>query len=186
MTETLLPSGTSTWSIDSTHSVAQFSARHMMITWVKGRFRALSGVITVDGDAVANSSVAVEIDVTSIDTGVQQRDDHLRSPDFLDADRFPAMTFRSTSVKGAPSQPGDSFQVEGELTICGATRPVTLDCSYEGAGQDPWGGERISFSAITMIDRRDFGLTWNQPLDMGGILVGNDLQITLDVQAVKD
>jgi polyisoprenoid-binding protein YceI len=186
MTETLLPAGTSTWSIDSTHSVAQFSARHMMITWVKGRFRALAGVIRVDGDAVENSSVEVEIDVTSIDTGVQQRDDHLRSPDFLDVETFPIMTFRSTSVRGTPSTPGDSFQVEGELTICGATRPVTLDCSYEGAGQDPWGGERISFSAITMIDRRDFGLTWNQPLDMGGILVGNDLQITLDVQAVKD
>lgn len=185
MTDRLLTAGISTWSVDATHSVAQFSARHMMITWVKGRFGALNGDITVDGDAVENSSVSVEIDVESIDTGVKQRDDHLRSPDFLDVETHPVMRFRSTAVKGAPSSPGDSFQVEGELTIRGTTRAVTLDCAYEGSAPDPWGGERISFTAITMIDRRDFGLTWNQPLDMGGVLVGNDLQITLDVQAVK-
>lgn len=184
-TEALLPRGTSIWSIDSSHTVAQFSARHMMITWVKGRFLTLSGTIHVDGAAVENSSVEVEVDVASIDTGVKQRDDHLRSGDFLDVERFPTMTFRSTAVKGSPSVPGDSFQVEGDLTICGTTRPVTLDCSYEGAGPDPWGGERISFSAITMIDRRDFGMVWNQPLEMGGVLVGHDLRITLDVQAVR-
>lgn len=185
MTEALIPPGTSTWTIDASHSVAQFSARHMMITWVKGRFLSLEGTIQVDGSAVENSSVEVVIDVGSIDTGVQQRDDHLRSPDFLDVERFPTMTFRSTAVRGSPARPGDAFQVEGELTISGTTRQVTLDCSYEGTGPDPWGGERISFSAITMIDRRDFGLVWNQPLDMGGVLVGNDLRITLDVQAVR-
>lgn len=185
MSDSPLPGGTSTWAIDATHSLAQFSARHMMITWVKGRFGGLSGTILVDGDSVERSSVSVEIDVASIDTGVKQRDDHLRSADFLDVETFPAMTFRSTAVKGAPSAPGDSFQVEGELTILGTTRPVTLDCSYEGSGLDPWGGERISFTGITMIDRRNFGLTWNQPLDMGGVLVGNDLQITLDIQAVR-
>jgi len=185
MSNNTLPGGTTTWSIDPTHTLVQFSARHMMITSVKGRFGTLTGEITVNGDSPENSAVTAEIDAASLDTGVQQRDDHLRSPDFLDVEKHPALTFRSTRLEGAPSRPGDTFRLVGELTIRGTTREVVLDATYEGSGQDPWGGIRSSFSASTTVDRRDFGLTWNQALETGGILVGNDVRITLDVQAVK-
>lgn len=185
MSNETLPGGTTTWSIDPSHTLVQFSARHMMITSVKGRFGTLTGEITVDGDAPGNSSATAEIDVASLDTGVQQRDDHLRSADFLDVEQHPTLTFRTTRIEGSPTRPGDAFRVVGELTIRGTTREITLDAIYEGSGKDPWGGLRSSFTASTTVDRREFGLTWNQALETGGILVGNDVRITLDVQAVK-
>ena len=174
-----------TWTIDSAHSLVEFSTRHMMITTVKGRFPAVAGTVTADERIPARSAVSVTIDAATIDTREAQRDAHLRSADFLDVERFPTITFESRRVEGAHASAGDRFRVHGDLTIRGTTRAVTLDATFEGSGRDPWGGERASFSAQTTIDRRDFGLTWNQALELGGVLVGNEIRILLEVQAVK-
>lgn len=175
-----------TWKIDPAHSAIGFSARHMMITRVRGRFTDVEGEITTDADDPASSSVKVDIDAASIDTNVEDRDAHLRSEDFLDVENHPRITFRSTRVEGATDEPGSEFRVAGDLTIAGTTREVTLDATFEGEGRDPWGGTRAAFSATTKIDRRDFGLTWNQALETGGVLVGHDVTIDLQVQAVKE
>ncbi|HUP21218.1 MAG TPA: YceI family protein [Gemmatimonadota bacterium] len=175
-----------TWKIDPAHSTIGFSARHMMITRVRGRFTDVEGVIRMDADDPASSSVEVDIDAASIDTDVEDRDAHLRSEDFLDVEKHPRITFRSSRVAGATDEPGSEFRVVGDLTIAGTTREVTLDATFEGEGRDPWGGTRTAFSATTEIDRRDFGLTWNQALETGGILVGHDVTIDLQVQAVKE
>jgi len=177
--------GVSTWQIDPNHSLVEFSAKHMMITTVKGRFGKVSGTITVDERNPDRSRVEAEIEASSIDTRTDQRDHHLRSADFLDVENYPTITFRSRRVEGTSKQPGDEFRISGDLTIRGTTREVTLDAVYEGTGKDPWGGERVSFSANTKIDRRNFGLTWNQALEAGGILVGNEIKISIEVQAVK-
>lgn len=176
---------TSTWKLDPAHSMVEVSAKHMMITTVRGHFADVKGTITVDEQQPDRSRVEVEIPAASIDTRVEQRDQHLRSADFLDVEKHPTITFRSTRVEGAWQREGDRFKVTGDLTVRGVTRPVTLDATYEGGGKDPWGGERVSFTADTTLDRREFGLTWNQALEAGGILVGNDLRIHLEVQAVK-
>jgi len=175
----------STWQIDPNHSLVEFSAKHMMITTVKGRFGKVAGTITVDERNPDQSRVEAEIDAASIDTRADQRDQHLRSPDFLDVENYPNITFRSRRVQGTSKNPGDEFRVTGDLTIRGSTREVTLDVVYDGMGKDPWGGERVSFSATTKIDRRDFGLTWNQALEAGGVLVGHEIKISLEVQAVR-
>lgn len=185
MTTASTPQPTTTWTIDASHSMAEFSAKHMMITTVKGRIADVRGSLTLDEADPARSSAAVELDAASIDTRVEQRDAHLRSADFLDVARFPHLSFRSRGVHGATSQVGATFQVVGDLTIRDVTREVTLDVTYEGRGRDPWGGERVSFSATTRIDRRDFGLTWNTALETGGVLVSNDVKISLEVQAVR-
>lgn len=179
------PTATTTWTLDPTHSLVEFSAKHMMITTVKGRFDDVEGSIVVDEENPDRSRVEVEIGAASIDTRTEQRDDHLRSADFLDVENHPKITFRSTRVEGAYAKPGDRFKVAGDLTIRGTTREVVLDVTFEGAGQDPWGGQRASFSAQSKIDRRDFGLTWNQALEAGGVLVSNEIKISLEVQAVK-
>lgn len=173
----------SKWTIDPTHSLAEFSAKHMMITNVRGRFAGVSGTLTVDEANPDQSAVQVEIDTASIDTSVGQRDDHLRSPDFLDVATYPKITFRSRRVEGAAKQEGDRFRVIGDLTIRDTTSEVVLDAVYEGRGRDPWGGDRISFSADTKIDRRDYGLVYNQVLEAGGVLVSNEIKIHLEVQA---
>ena len=177
--------GTSTWNLDPTHSLVEFSAKHMMITTVKGRFTGVNGTVRVDEASPERSVAQVEIDAASIDTGVEQRDAHLRSADFLDVESFPTITFRSKRVEGAYARPGDTFRVVGDLTIHGTTREVVLDATFEGTGKDPWGGERASFSAAATLDRREFGLTWNQALETGGFLVSNQLKLSLEVQAVK-
>ncbi len=177
--------GAATWNIDPTHSLVEFSAKHMMITTVKGRFGDVKGTLAIDEANPDRSSVEVEIAAASIDTRTEQRDAHLRSADFLDVETHPSIIFRSRRVEGAANRPGDEFRVVGDLTIRGTTREVTLDASYDGRGRDPWGGERVSFSARTKVDRRDFGLTWNQALEAGGILVGNDIKIEIEVQAVR-
>lgn len=178
-------SGTTVWTLDPAHSMVEFSAKHMMITTVKGRFGDVKGTIEVDEAEPSLSSVQVEMGTASIDTGVEPRDQHLRSADFLDVESYPTITFHSTRVEGAHATPGDEFEVYGELTIRGVTREVVLDAIFEGSGKDPWGGERASFSATTKIDRRDFGLTWNAALETGGVLVSNDIKVSLEVQAVK-
>ena len=172
------------WTIDAAHSQVEFSAKHLMITTVKGRLSDVQGTITLDDARPERSTVAVEIAAASIDTGVDARDQHLRSPDFLDVAHFPAITFRSRRVEGNPLEPGE-FRLIGDLTIRGVTREVALDVTYEGRATDPWGNDKVSFSAATRIDRRDFGLTWNNALETGGVLVSNDVKISLEVQAVR-
>ena len=174
-----------TWKIDPNHTTVSFTARHMMITKVRGRFTEVEGTIETDDADPSAASVRVAIPTESIDTGVEDRDAHLRSGDFLDVENHPVMTFESTRVEGFDTDAGTDFTVVGDLTIAGTTREVTLDATFEGGGQDPWGGERVAFSASTTIDRRDFGLTWNQALETGGVLVGHDVKIELEVQAVQ-
>lgn len=186
MTQTAQPETTkaTTWAIDPSHTLVQFSAKHMMLTTVRGNFSEVSGAIAIDGEDPKRSNVQVDIDAASIDTRVEGRDEHLRSGDFLDVENHPTIRFASRSVEAERVTPGDEFRVVGDLTIRGVTREVVLDVLYEGRGRDPWGGERVSFSASTRIDRRDFGLTWNQALEAGGVLVSNEIRITLEVQAV--
>ncbi|MQA91625.1 MAG: polyisoprenoid-binding protein [Gemmatimonas sp.] len=177
--------GKTTWQLDPAHTLIEFSAKHMMITTVKGRLADVKGTIWVDETDPSGSRVEVEMGAASADTRVQDRDDHLRSADFLDVETYPTITFRSTRIEGAHAEAGDSFRVIGGLTIRGTTREIVVDATFEGTGKDPWGGERASFSGTTKIDRRDFGLTWNQALETGGVLVSNELRISLEVQAVK-
>jgi polyisoprenoid-binding protein YceI len=175
-----------TWKLDPSHSTIEFSAKHMMITRVKGRFAEVEGEIHVPGAEGGEPRVEVKIPAASIDTGTEQRDEHLRSGDFLGVENHPHITFESTGIEGDFAEAGDTFQLRGDLTIRGTTKPVTLDATYEGEGQDPWGGTRRSFSAKGKIDRRDWGLTWNQALETGGVLVSNDIRMALDVQAVRE
>jgi polyisoprenoid-binding protein YceI len=170
-----------TWTIDASHSTVEFVAKHMMITTVKGRFADVSGTIVADEANIADSSVEVTMQAESLDTRTGERDAHLRSPDFLDVDRYPTITFRSTSVRGTK----EKFQVTGDLTIRDVTKPITLDVEFGGEGKDPWGGTRASFSAHGKFDRRDYGLTWNVALETGGILVSNEVKINIEAQAVR-
>ena len=174
---------TTTWNIDPVHSAAQFKVKHMMISNVKGEFTSVKGSLEFDPQNVENSRVQAEIDASTINTREPQRDAHLKSADFFDVEKFPALSFRSTKV----SRNGDGeLAVAGELTIHGVTRPATF--VVEGpseATKDPWGNTRIGLSATTKINRKDFGLTWNAALETGGILVGEEVTITLDVQFVK-
>ena len=174
-----------TWSIDPVHSQVEFAVKHMMFTTVRGRFADVEGTIQLDTERPERSSVDVRIAAASIDTRAEDRDAHLRSADFLDADSHPELTFRSTRVSGDVSTPGEDFQITGDLTIRGTTREVTLEGRVEGTGTDPWGATRLGASAHTKIDRRDFGLEWNQALESGGVLVGHDVTIELQVQAVQ-
>lgn len=171
-----------TWELDPAHTLVEFSAKHMMITTVKGRFTDVSGTIHADEQNPSRSSVEATIKAASIDTRTEQRDQHLRSADFLDVEHYPDITFKSTRVEAIDKE---HYRVIGDLTIRGTTRPVTLDTTFEGRGKDPWGGERAGFSATTKIDRREFGLTWNQALEAGGVLVGNEIKISIEVEAVK-
>ncbi len=174
-----------TWKLDGNHSQVEFSVKHMMFTTVRGRFTELEGAITFDADALERSSVRVSIDTASLDTGVKDRDAHLTSADFLDTESHPALVFRSRRVEGSVESPGDAFEILGDLTIRGVTREVVLKARFEGTGTDPWGDTRAGFSARATIDRRDFGLTWNQALETGGVLVGHEVGIDLQVQAVR-
>ena len=174
-----------TWKIDPNHSTVELAVKHMMFTTVRGRFKDVKGTIEVDEQNPSSSTINVEIAAASIDTGAADRDTHLRSADFLDVETHPALTFRSKRVEGAFAKEGDSFRITGDLTIRGTTKEVTLEGTYEGTGKDPWGGTRAGARATTKIDRRDWGLTWNQALETGGILVANEVRIEIEVQAVK-
>jgi polyisoprenoid-binding protein YceI len=185
-TETLTGVGTDTsaktvWTIDPSHSGASFTVRHMF-TKVRGRFTDLSGTIETEGNSFINGHVSVEINADSIDTNDAQRDGHLRTNDFFGTGDNPSITFRSTSVT---PRSDNQFMIHGDLTIRGITRPVTLDAEYEGGGKTPFGTEVASWSARTEIDRKDFDLTWNAPLEAGGFLIGDDVKIELDIEAVK-
>lgn len=177
--------GTTTWQLDPAHSTIEFAVKHMMFTTVRGRFKDFSGAIHVDERNPDASRVEVEIEAASIDTGVNDRDNHLRSADFLDVEKYRKITFRSRRVDGAYKKDGDRFSVTGDLEIRGKAIPVTLDVTFEGIGKDPWGKQRSGFAARTEIDRREWGLRWNQALETGGVLVANTLKIEIEAQAVK-
>ena len=172
-----------TYQIDSAHSAAHFSVRHMMISNVRGDFTKVSGTLLLDADNPANSAVEALIDAASINTRETQRDAHLKSADFFDVEKYPEMSFRSKSVE--PAEDGE-LRVKGDLTIHGVTREVTL--SVEGPtpeAKDPWGNQRIGATATTKINRKDFGLVWNVALETGGILVGEDIKISIDLEAIR-
>lgn len=169
-----------TWTIDPAHSAIEFAVKHMMFTTAKGRFQDFSGTITLDERDIGNSNVDVTIKPTSIDTQSEDRDNHLRSADFFDADNFPEATFRSTSVEPAK---GDNLRIAGDLTIKGVTRPVVLNAEFQGRGANPWGQEVIGYEARTTFSRKEFGLTWNQALESGGVLVSDEVKLNLDIQA---
>ena len=175
---------TMTWQIDPAHSTIEFAVKHMMFTTVRGRFTSFKGAVEVQEQNPNQSRVEVTIDAGSIDTGVADRDGHLRSGDFLDTERYSTITFRSTRIEGAYKKEGDRFQITGDLEIRGQSMPVTLDATFEGRGKDPWGKQRAGFSARADIDRRDWGLRWNQALETGGVLVANSVRIQIEAQAV--
>ncbi|HTA46328.1 MAG TPA: YceI family protein [Bryobacteraceae bacterium] len=171
------------YTIDQAHTSAQFSIRHMMITNVRGGFSSVKGTAEYDADNLSNSSVDIVIDTNTITTHDEQRDAHLKSADFLDVEKYPTITFKSTKVTAEGE--GES-KVEGNLTIHGVTKPVVLNVEGPSAeSKDPWGNIRIGASATTKIKRSEFGLTWNAALETGGIMVGDDLKIELDVQMIK-
>lgn len=174
--------GKTTWKLDPAHTSVEFTAKHMMITTVRGRLTDIEGTIYADDQNPSNSSVEATLKAASLDTRNEQRDQHLRSGDFIDAEKFPVVTFKSTRVEGSRER----FKLTGDLTIRGTTKEITLDVTFEGTGKDPWGGERAGFTATGKIDRRNFGLTWNQALETGGVLVSNDIKINIEVQATKE
>jgi len=171
------------WNIDPAHSSAEFKVKHMMISNVKGKFSGVSGVLSLDETDVARSAVEASIAVTTLTTSDDQRDAHLKSADFFDAEKFPIMAFKSTAVK---STGVGEYAVTGELTLHGVTRSVTFAVEGPTAPtKDPWGNLRVGLSATTKINRKDFGLTWNAALETGGVLVGEDVAISLDVEFIK-
>ncbi len=177
------PAAIGTWNIDPVHSQAQFKVKHMMISNVKGEFTVVTGTLKYDSENVANSSVEASIDAKTINTGDAQRDAHLKSADFFDAEKFPALTFKSA---GASKKGNGELAVPGDLSIHGVTRNVVFEVEGPSAPmKDPWGNTRVGLSATTKINRKDFGLMWNAALETGGILVGDEVTITLDVQFVK-
>ena len=183
MTQTTIAPATTTWKIDPAHSAAEFKVKHMMISNVKGKFGNISGLLTLDEGDPAQSSVEATVPIASVNTGDDQRDVHLKSGDFFDAEKFPEMSFKSTQVKSTGS---GEMAVTGDLTLHGVTKSVTF--AVEGPSEpakDPWGNMRVGLSATAKISRKDFGLTWNAALETGGVLVGDDVAITLDVQFIK-
>jgi polyisoprenoid-binding protein YceI len=173
----------SSWQIDPAHSHVEFAVRHLMISSVKGAFGDVQGTVSVDESDPRSILVDVTIQVASIDTRQEQRDAHLRSADFFDAVRFPTISFRSRMVAG--SYLDGEFRLVGDLTVRDVTREVILDVATEGHLTDPWGAERVGFSARGRIDRTDFGLTWNQALETGGVLVGNEVKISVEVELIR-
>jgi polyisoprenoid-binding protein YceI len=153
----------------------------MMVSTVKGRFKNLSGTLSIDEANPANSTIEAAIEVASVDTGAEQRDAHLRSDDFFNAEQYPEITFRSTGISGKD----DDWKLEGELTIRDVTKPVALDVEFEGRGPDAYGGERAGFTAKTAFNRSDFGVNWNGLIETGGVVVSDKVKVTLNVQAVK-
>ncbi len=171
-----------TWQIDPKYTTVEFSVKKFMVTTVKGRFAEFSGTITVDEANPANSAATVSIDTASIDSRDEKRDGHLKSPDFFDVATYPTITFATTRVE---SLSAEQLRVFGDLTIRDTTREVALDVTFNGNGHTPWNQEVASFSAETTISRSDFGLVWNMALETGGVLVGDAIKISLDIQAIK-
>jgi polyisoprenoid-binding protein YceI len=170
-----------TWQIDPAHTDVSFSVRHMMVSKVRGRFLGVRGTIHLADDPL-QSSVEADIDMSTLDTGNTDRDTHLRSADFFEVEKHPVMTFRSTSVEPA----GNDFVVHGDLTLRGITKPVHLDLEVNGFTRDPYGGMRTGFTASTALNRKDFGITFDMPMDGGGVVVGEKITVTLEIEAVRE
>jgi polyisoprenoid-binding protein YceI len=179
---TAVPSGLATWTLDSTHSIAEFAVKHMVVATAKGRFGSVEGTLHWDGQNFATASVNASIDVTTISTGDVNRDGHLKSDDFFNAEQFPTATFRSTRVD---SKGGDEFKLVGDLTIRDITKEVTLDVEFEGQVKDPYGLQRAGFTAETSINRREFGLSWNAMLEAGGAVVADKVKITIHAEFTR-
>ena len=171
-----------TWVVDAAHSNVGFSIKHLMIATVRGSFTAVHGTVTVDESDPTTAEIDITIPTASVTTRDEKRDAHLRSPDFFDAERFPNMTFRSKRLE---RQSGDSFRVIGDLTIRDVTREVALEVELQGRAKDPWGNEKAGFEATTTIKRSDYGLTWNAALETGGVLVGDDVKISIEGELQK-
>jgi len=171
-----------TFSIDPAHSTIGFTARHMMVTTVRGKFGEFSGQVEITDGKPETAQAEFTIQAASIDTGVGQRDDHLRSPDFFDATSFPELSYRSTKVT---PQGGDRYLAEGELTIRGTARPVTLEVEVGERFQDPWGNERVGLSARGKLNRKDWGLSWNQVLEAGRLMVSEEVKLEIDAALVR-
>lgn len=169
------------WSFDTVHSSINFWVRHLMVAKVNGRFTKWSGTLAFDEKNLPASRAEIEIDVASIDTKEPQRDGHLRSPDFFDAEKYPTMVFKSTDV----SKTDDGFKLTGDLTLHGVTHPVSLDVEYNGRTTHPQFGERIGFSARGHLNRKDWGLSWNQTLDAGGVMLGEKIELHFELEATK-
>ena len=176
----------STWQLDPAHSSIEFSVKHMMMTTVRGRFKEFHGTLSADEEHPQGCCVDVEIQTASIDTGMPDRDAHLRSADFFDAERYPVIAFRSRGAEGDFADEGDKFRVKGDLTIRDTTTEIVIDCVFQGRGKDPWGKERAGFSGTAEIDRREWGLKWNQVIETGGVLVANKVRIEVEVQFVAE
>ena len=177
------PGTVTAWNLDPAHSTAEFKVKHMMISNVKGSFGSLAGVLQLDQTDYTHSTVEASIPVAALKTGDDQRDGHLKSADFFDAEKFPALTFKSSNID---STGGANYAVTGDLTMHGVTKPVTFAVEdVSEPSKDPWGNHRIGLAASTKINRKDFGLTWNSALETGGVLVGEDVTISLEVQFIK-
>ncbi len=173
----------STWKLDPTHSMVEFSVKHMMFSTVRGRFGKVDGTVKLpDASGYEGLEIDANIDATSIDTGAGDRDKHLKSADFFDVEKHPHLTFKSRKVEHLGAE---KLRVTGDLHIRGTTKEVTLDVTEEGRGQDPWGNQRVGFTAQGEIDRRDFGLTWNAALEKGGVLVGHNVKLQITAQLVQ-
>jgi polyisoprenoid-binding protein YceI len=170
------------WEFDRSHSSINFHVRHLMVSKVHGRFHDWSGVLDIDDADLSRSRVEVTIDAASVDTKDEKRDAHLKSADFLDVEKFPKLTFTGTKIERLAD---DAAKLHGDLTIHGVTKPVVLDVELSGRVKDPWGGTRAGFSAKTTISRKDFGLTWNVALEAGGLLVGDKVEIGLEIEVVE-
>lgn len=179
---TAAKTGTTTYAIDPSHTQIGFAVKHLMFSTVRGSFKTFEGTILVDHDNPANSKVNVTIDAASVTTGDENRDGHLQSPDFFDVANNPKITFESTSVDYTSA---DNFTINGNLTIHGVTQPVAIKAEQTGEGTSPWGAEVIGFEGKTEINREDFGLTYNAALEKGGVLIGREIKITLEVEATK-
>ncbi|GAA5050666.1 YceI family protein [Streptomyces similanensis] len=174
---------TGDYTIDPAHSTLGFTARHAMVTNVKGRFTEFTGSLRLDGADPAASTAALDIAMNSIDTGSADRDGHLKSADFFRTEEFPSMTFRSTEAEALG---GDDYRITGDLTILGVTKPVTIDLEFNGAATDPFGNERAGFEGKAEILRSEWGLTWNAALETGGVLVSDKIKLTFDISAIKN
>ena len=170
------------WQGDGAHSSVDLTVWHMVISKVRGRFARWNANLALDTADLSRSTVEVEIDAASIETGVADRDAHLRSPDFLDVQKYPALRYRSRRVEAVS---GDRLRIVGDLTIRGVTREVVLDVEYGGQGKDPWGNQRVGFTATASLNRKDFGLTWNQALETGGVLVADRVDVEIELQAIR-
>ncbi|HEY1975832.1 MAG TPA: YceI family protein [Candidatus Baltobacteraceae bacterium] len=168
------------YSLDPGHTSAEFVVRHLMITRVRGRFSGVSGTIELQPGSDVPTSIQASIDTTTIDTREPQRDTHLKSADFFEVEKYPTLEFASTRIEGTPA----NFTIHGNLTIHGVTREVALNAEFEGHASDPWGGQRVGYRASTTINRKDYGLTWNAALETGGVVVGDEVRIELEVEAV--